>query len=125
MGEDAGVSYARGPLPTHRLLRDRGHSVTSTESLDEAIEQMDHETVDLLIIEQPERSADDFEHKAMEKIQSLPLDQQPRDVAFIALRSDVAERMPSLIGPRVHVLLKPLHVHAMLHMLRNLEKQAI
>jgi len=111
--------------PTHRLLADLGHEVTSTSTLEEALRLMREDPVDLLILEEPPKSEPSFREEELEQLRSLPASQQPREIAIFSDRpsSDRAgesERARQIGSPRVHVLLKPLHMHGLLQIVRQL-----
>ena len=109
-------------LPAYRLLSDLGHDVTSTQSTDEVFQMLQSDRADLLVVdaERPEQRA------VVNRLGDLPADHQPRQVAIF---SDVLdEALSSLTGrlssTRVHVLLKPLHIHRLLGVLRRCEGKA-
>ena len=106
--------------PTHRLLADLGHEVTSTNTLEDALRIMREDPTDLLILEEPPKSEAGFREEELRQIRSLPLEQQPREVAIFSDRPGVLDRVRQLGSPRVHVLLKPLHMHGLLQVIRHL-----
>jgi hypothetical protein len=69
--------------PTHRLLADLGHDITSTSTLDEALRLMreDGEAADLLIIEEPHKADPAVREEELRQIRALPASRQPREVA--------------------------------------------
>ena len=111
--------------PTHRLLADLGHEVTSMSTLDEALRVMREDSVDLLILEEPSKAEAGFRENELQRIRALPASQQPREVAIFSDRpsdrSNLKDMGRQSSSPRVHILLKPLHMHGLLHLVRNLE----
>jgi CheY-like chemotaxis protein len=115
----AGESYS---LPAYRLLSDLGHDVTSTDSADQVFEMLRHDRTDLLVVD-----ADKPEQRAVvDRLSDLPPEQQPREVAIFsdALHEALSSLSYKLSAARVHVLLKPLHMHRLLGVLRHLENDA-
>jgi hypothetical protein len=110
--------------PTHRLLADLGHDVTSILSLDDAVRAMHEDPVDLLVIEEPARADAALRERCLQQIRSLPLDKQPLEVAIFSDRPAPPDASRHHGTPRVHVLLKPLHVHGLLHVIRHLRSRA-
>jgi hypothetical protein len=110
-------------LPTYRLLNGLGHDVSSTKSPDDAVEMLRGDVTDLLIIDSKKSEQRDF----VSRLSDLPADQQPRQVAIIS--DSVDDSLSALVhkldrAASVHVLLKPLHMHGLLKMLRNIEAKA-
>jgi hypothetical protein len=107
-------------LPAFRLLNDLGHDVSTTDSADQAIEMLQHDPADLLIIDAERAQQRQF----ISRLSSLPSDQQPKQVAVFSDSSD--ESMSGLASKlnraKVHVLLRPLHMHGLLGMLRTIEQ---
>jgi DNA-binding response OmpR family regulator len=109
--------------PTHRLLADLGHEVSSLSTLDEAMRVMRDDPVDLLILEEPAKSEAGYREHELEQIRSLPASQQPREVAIFSDRPGPFEQTRQAGMPRVHILLKPLHMHGLLHVVRQLHSR--
>ncbi len=110
--------------PTHRLLSDLGHEVTSMTSLDEAIKSMEGDPVDLLILEEPDKAEPALRESELRRIQSLPASQQPREIAIFSDRPGEVAPVRSTGTPRVHILIKPLHMHGLLHVIRHLHRRS-
>ena len=104
--------------PTHRLLTGLGHEVTTLSTLSEALHQMREEPVDLLILEDAPGS--DREQQ-LEQIRALPAGRRPLEVAIFSDRADESNRLQTTGTPRVHLLLKPLHMHGLLQVIRQLD----
>jgi CheY-like chemotaxis protein len=114
-----GESYS---LPAYRLLSDLGHDVTETDSADQALEMLRSDGADLLVVD-----ADRPEQRAVvNRLSDLPADQQPRHVAIFSdtLDESLSSLSLKLSSSRVHVLLKPLHMHRLLGVLRHFEGKA-
>ena len=108
--------------PTHRLLADLGHEITSTNTLEEALRLMrEEDATDLLILEEPPTAEASFREEELRQIRSLPVSQQPRDVAIFSDRPREFRSTRSSAVPRVHVLVKPLHMHGLLQVIRQLD----
>jgi len=109
--------------PTHRLLADLGHDITSIGTLQAALDLMqdEGEAPDLLIIEEPHKADPALREEELRQIRSLPRSQQPREVAIFSDRPE--EFRPSRLAdaPRVHVLVKPLHMHGLLQVIRQMD----
>jgi CheY-like chemotaxis protein len=109
--------------PTHRLLADLGHDVTSTSTLEEALRLMGEDPVDLLILEEPANSDASYRDEELQKIRSLPMSQQPHEIAIFSDRPGDHRAARKSGSPHVHVLVKPLHMHGLLQVLRRLESR--
>ena len=113
-------------LPAYRLLNDFGHDVSATDSADEAVELLRNDRADLVVVDADRPG----QRRFVSRLSDLPPDQQPRQLAIF---SDVLDESLSTLvhklspgpGPgRVHVLLKPLHMHGLLGVLRAIELKA-
>ena len=109
-------------LAAYRLLNDLGHEVATTASPDQAVELLQSDRADLVIIDADRSGQSDF----VNRLSDLPADQQPRQVAiFSDALDDTLKSLASKVQrSRVHVLLKPLHMHGLLGVLRNIEGKA-
>jgi response regulator of citrate/malate metabolism len=109
-------------LPAYRLLSDLGHDVTPTDSTDQVFAMLQNDGADLLVVD-----ADKPEQRAVvNRLGELPADQQPREVAIFSDSQDeaISSLAHKLSAARVHVLLKPLHMHRLLGVLRHFEAKA-
>lgn len=109
-------------LASYRLLNDLGHDVSTTESADQAMELMQHDRPDLVIIDADPARQVEF----VNRLTDLPSDQQPRQVAIFSdtIDASFSTKVQNLGREKVHVLLKPLHMHGLLNILRNIEGKA-
>lgn len=107
----------------YRLLNELGHDVSAAASADRAVEMLEEGRADLVIVDSDKSSQCEF----VSRLANLPPDQQPRQVAIFCDVND--ETLTGLARQiqrsRVHVLLKPLHMHGLLGVLRNLESRAV
>lgn len=106
--------------PTCRLLGDLGHSVAGAASPDEAMQLLSESRADLLVVDLP---TSEQKRRLFERLAALPNESRPRRVAVFADEvDDYARTLHSQQdNPRVHVFLKPLHVHGLLNVLRSIE----
>jgi len=105
------------------LLNDLGHEVATAESAGDAMALLQRDQTDLLVVDVSNSASNrDFVNRLME----IPEGQRPRQLAIF---SDVADS--SLRGLRkkithskVHIFLKPLHIHGLLQVLRSLDAES-
>jgi hypothetical protein len=117
---DAGVA----PDPAFRLLSDMGHKVASAESTDDAMAMLrSRGPTDLMVVD---ASGLPDATRLAAQLMDLPPGARPRQVAIFSDRADDALRAlrRRASPPNVHVFLKPLHLHGLLGVLRNLEADA-
>lgn len=102
-----------------RLLNELGHDVSTADSANQALELLGEGRADLVIVDSDRSSQHDF----VTGLASLPLDQQPRQVAIFSEVNDETIRglAQQIQRSQVHVLLKPLHMHGLLSVLRHLD----
>ena len=109
-------------LPEYRLLNELGHDVSTTDSTGQARELLLNDRGDLVVID-TDRSG---QHEFVSCLSALPADQQPRQVAIFC--DGVDESLAALLNgmkrSQVHVLIKPLHLHGLLGILRKIEARA-
>lgn len=112
-----------GFSPAARMMEDRSHHVTATAHPQEAIASLMHgDAIDLMVIDllAADRPA------VIESIMEMPLSSRPRQIAIFADRSDERLRTvrEKLLPSRVSILLRPLHLHRLLTILRKLESRS-
>lgn len=118
------VVVTKGPdsalQPTSRLLSDLGHNVTDANSPDEAVQILQNNGADLLVVDLP---TIDQKRRLFERIEALPQSARPNRIAIFADEPDDFSKSLSIqqSKPRVHLFMKPLHVHGLLNVLRSLE----
>jgi CheY-like chemotaxis protein len=109
-------------LPEYLLLNGLGHEVAATSSAGQAVEMLQSDRADLVIIDSDRVSQTDF----MAHLTGLPADQQPERVAIFtdSMDESMEKLTQQLPDARVQVLLKPMHMHGLLRILRNIEGKA-
>ena len=114
-----GQSTDASALPEFHLLNQLGHEIATTGSASEAVELLQHDRADLVVIDADTAGQHDF----VARLTGIPADQQPKQVAIFSDGAD--ESLKSLVckvqRSRVHVFLKPLHMHGLLNVLRKLD----
>ena len=106
-------------LPAYRLLSDLGHDVTPTDSTEQVLKMLLADGADLLVVD-----ADRPDQRAVvNRLSDLPADHQPKQVAIFSdtLDDSLSAMALQLSTSRVHVLLKPLHMHRLLGVLRHFD----
>jgi len=109
--------------PTHsacRLLSGLGHEVNGVSSLDEAMKLLSGPAADLLVIDLPTA---DQKRRLFEQLAALPTESTPRRVAVFSDGADEFTHSLSHqpVKSRVQVFIKPLHLHGLLNVLRNID----
>ncbi|HMB94872.1 MAG TPA: hypothetical protein VKK61_02415 [Tepidisphaeraceae bacterium] len=109
-------------MPAFRLLNDLGHDVSSAVSTDQALEMLQHDGADLVVVDADRPEQREF----VSRLNNIPEDQQPQVAIFSDALDDSLSVMVNKLdrAANVHVLLKPLHMHGLLNMLRNIEAKA-
>jgi CheY-like chemotaxis protein len=107
---------------TGQLLNDLGHDVAGAESPEHALELLEEEQADLFVVDVSNSGRN---RALLERLVDLPADIRPRELAIFSDSSDEMLRgLRSRLKPsRVHIFLKPLHMHGLLNILRKLEDQ--
>jgi len=103
-----------------KLLDELGHEVSAAVNAEEAWNLLQQEETDLLVVDVTDSSRNrDFLGRLME----LPLLQRPRELAiFSEVADDSLRTLRSRISPsKVHVFLKPLHMHGLMRIIRKLQ----
>jgi CheY-like chemotaxis protein len=116
---------------THRLLQELGHDVKLSESIDDALRALRDTGAELLIVGDAtpdvaglaERSA-----ALVNRIGDLPNGSRPREIAiFVNATHDDVPQQPRTDYPgcRVHQFFKPLHMHGLLSVLREMARNPL
>lgn len=106
--------------PTRRLLDELGHDVTPALSADHALELINAEPTDLLVVDLTNGSNRDM----LESLMGLPEAKRPVQMALFSDTIDRQLREWRKLSPsHVHVFLKPLHMHGLLTVLRQMERR--
>lgn len=108
--------------PGVRLLRDFGHHVSPAASCDDAVGHLQAAHTDLLVVDLPDESE---QRELFQTVAALPARQRPRSAALFSDRLDdyVRGLRSAPDRPKVHVFLKPLHLHGLLTMLKSLDRR--
>jgi DNA-binding NtrC family response regulator len=108
--------------PTRRLLGDLGHDVTRAATPNHATELMNADHTDLLVVDVTNNNAN---RQLFDSLIDMPESHRPDEVAIFTDEIDMALRdLRRRMSPsHVHVFLKPLHMHGLLHVLRRMERE--
>jgi CheY-like chemotaxis protein len=115
--ENAPAAYRAG-----ELLDELGHDVAPATSPANALDLLEQDQTDLLIVD---ISGSKQNRMFVQQIADLPAGIRPRQVAIFSDAGDDSFRgLRARIKPsKLHVYLKPLHMHGLLNALRRLEEQ--
>lgn len=113
-------AFNRHASHTAQVLSDLGHDVSPAHSLDDALAHLHANPVDILVIDVA--SAEE-KRRVVDQLADLPERARPRRVAVFADEADeyVRTLRRQEANPRVHVFLKPLHLHGLLSVLRSID----
>ena len=108
--------------PTRRLLGQLGHDVTRANSPNHAMELINSDHTDLLVVDVTNNANRDL----FDSLSELPESKRPDEVAVFSDSVDLQLReWRRTISPtHVHVFLKPLHMHGLLTVLRQMERRS-
>jgi hypothetical protein len=106
--------------PTRRLLGELGHDVTRAQSSEHALRLISSDHTDLLVVDITNNSNRDM----LDSLMELPEEKRPEQMAVFSDSIDGQLREWRRLAPsHVHVFLKPLHMHGLLTVLRQMEKR--
>jgi CheY-like chemotaxis protein len=106
--------------PTRRLLGELGHDVTRADSSEHALELINADHTDLLVVDITNNS----NREMLDSLMEMPESKRPAQMAVFSDSIDRQLREWRRLAPsHVHVFLKPLHMHGLLTVLRQMEKQ--
>jgi CheY-like chemotaxis protein len=107
--------------PTRRLLGELGHDVTRAASPDHALELIASDHTDLLVVDISNRN----NRELLDSLEDLPESKRPGQVAVFSDTGDISlrELRRKAAPSHVHVFLKPLHMHGLLGVLRQMERR--
>ena len=105
--------------PTRRLLGQLGHDVVRAHSPDHALELITSEHTDLLVMDISHGS----NRELFDALGEMPASKRPNQVAVFsdAIDSQLRQWRQKIAPSHVHVFLKPLHMHGLLNVLRQME----
>jgi DNA-binding NtrC family response regulator len=108
--------------PTRRLLNELGHDVTRASTPDHALELMNSDHTDLLVVDLTNNTSN---QQLIDSLEELPESKRPEQVAIFtdAIDMQVREYRKKFSPSKVHVFFKPLHMHGLLGVLRAMEKK--
>jgi DNA-binding NtrC family response regulator len=108
--------------PTRRLLNELGHDVSRASTPDHALELINSDHTDLLVVDLANNT---LNQQLMDSLEELPESKRPEQVAIFTDGSDmnVRDYRKKFSPSRVHIFLKPLHMHGLLSVLRTLERK--
>ncbi len=107
--------------PTRRLLGELGHDVARAETPDHAIELLSHDHTDLLVVDVTNENQNT---QLIDSLAMLPDDKRPVQVAIYtdAISARLRDFRRTYAHSQVHIFLRPLHMHGLLGVLRNMER---
>jgi DNA-binding NtrC family response regulator len=106
--------------PTRRLLGELGHDVARANSADHAMELINSDHTDLLVVDISNSANRDL----FESLCELPESKRPDQVAVFtdSIDGQLRDWRRRVLPSHVHVFLKPLHMHGLLGVLRQMEQ---
>jgi CheY-like chemotaxis protein len=109
--------------PTRRLLDELGHDVTRALSPEHALELLNADHTDLLVVD---ITNDNQNRDLLKALRDMPESKRPEQVAVFsdALDLQLRDLRSSLAPTHVHLFFKPLHMHGLLSVLRHMERQS-
>jgi response regulator RpfG family c-di-GMP phosphodiesterase len=107
--------------PTRRLLGELGYDVARANSSDHALELIHSDHTDLVVVD----ITSDSNRELVESLCDLPEAKRPDQVAVFtdSIDSQLREWRRRVSPSHVHVFLKPLHMHGLLGVLRQMEQR--
>jgi DNA-binding NtrC family response regulator len=107
--------------PTRRLLGELGHDVARAVSPDHALQLMNSDHTDLLVVD----ITCGWNRDMIDALFDMPADKRPDQVAVFSdsIDSQLREMRRSVNPSHVHIFLKPLHMHGLLNVLRQMERE--
>jgi DNA-binding NtrC family response regulator len=107
--------------PTRRLLGQLGHDVSRATNPNHAWQLMSADHIDLFVVD----AAFQANRDVLELIEDLPEEHRPTQVAVFTdvMDNQLRDFRRNAAPSQVHVFIKPLHVHGLLNVLRQIEKQ--
>jgi response regulator RpfG family c-di-GMP phosphodiesterase len=105
---------------SEQLLNDLGHEVSPANSPEHALSLLQQEPTDLLVVDV---SGSARNREFVGQLPAMDASARPAQVAIISdVLDDALRGVRTRLGrAKVHVFLKPLHMHGLLNFLRTLE----
>jgi len=109
--------------PTRRLLGELGHDVARALSSEHAVELLNADHTDLLVID---ITNNNINRNLLDALSEMPQSKRPEQVAVFSDSLDVQVRdlRRRLAPTQVHLYLTPLHMHGLLNVLRQMERES-
>lgn len=106
--------------PTRRLLGELGHDVARAASPDHALQLINSDHTDLLVVD----VTNSANREVIEWLCDLPPSKRPDQVAIFSdsIDNQLRQWREKVAPSHVHVFLKPLHMHGLLSVLRQMER---
>jgi DNA-binding NtrC family response regulator len=107
--------------PTRRLLGELGHDVARAISPAHALKLMNSDHTDLLVVDITNSQNRDL----IDALFNMPASKRPDQVAVFSdtIDSQLRELRRGVAPTQVHIFLKPLHMHGLLNVLRQMERE--
>jgi CheY-like chemotaxis protein len=107
--------------PTRRLLGELGHDVARATSPDHALELINSDHTDLLVVD----ITNSANRELFASLCELPESKRPDQVAVFtdSIDAQLRDWRRRVAPSHVHVFLKPLHMHGLLGVLRQMEQR--
>jgi DNA-binding NtrC family response regulator len=111
----------RQDTPTRRLLDELGHDVARADSPVHAMELINSDHTDLLVVD----ITNSANRELFQSLCDLAESKRPDQVAIFtdSIDGQLREWRRRVAPSHVHVFLKPLHMHGLLSVLRQMERQ--
>jgi CheY-like chemotaxis protein len=116
---------------THRLLQELGHDVKLSENIDDALRALRTGGAELLVVGDSTPDVAGLAERStalVNRIGDLPDGSRPREIAiFVNATHDDSPQQPrrDYPGCRVHQFFKPLHMHGLLSVLRDMARKEL
>lgn len=118
--------------PTHEsgvrvateMLSTQGCQIAWANSVSEAIEKAALQPTELLVLSIPDTAE---QRQALSRLSTLPAPQRPREVAILSdeINDDTIQLRRSVAGSKVHLFVRPIHVHGLLSLIKRLERNQL
>lgn len=110
--------------PTRRLLKELGHEVDRANTPEQAMELLNSDHTDLLVVD---LTNNNLNRQLIDSMQEMSEDKRPTQMAIFtdAMDSQLREFRRKCSPAKVHVFLKPLHMHGLLNVVRNMERKRL
>jgi DNA-binding NtrC family response regulator len=109
--------------PARRLLGEFGHDVARAQSPEHAIELLNADHTDLLVMDITHNNSN---RQLLTALAEMPESKRPEQIAVFvdSLDIELRELRHRLAPTQVHLFFEPLHMHGLLGVLRHMERQS-